>query len=49
MLNVVLSVQNFREHSLFHEFMEQVGNDMLHYDPSEYELYEEFLTYLEDL
>lgn len=50
-LNVVLNVHNFREHSLFPEFLEHLEESNV-VDPDEgeeYTMYEMFLTWLEDL
>jgi len=48
MLNIVLNLRNFREHSLFDEFRGEMEETLCAADLSEYELYEEFLTWLED-
>lgn len=49
MLNPVLSQQNFRDHSLFPDFLEYWDEHAIDPDDaSEYELYEAFLTWLED-
>jgi hypothetical protein len=48
MINPVLSTQNFRDHSLFDEFRGEMEEILCAHDLSEYELYEEFLTWLED-
>lgn len=52
MLNPTLSLNNFKEHSLFPEFMEYIEKqsevDCLD-ESEEYILYESFLTWLEDL
>lgn len=49
MLNPVLSILNFREHSLYSQFLEEAIEDEDEFiELSEYTQYEQFLTWLED-
>lgn len=49
-LNEVLNINNFREHSLFPDFLEYWDNNVIDPDDAEeWVIYETFLTWLEDL
>lgn len=49
MLTEGLTQKNYKQHSLYSTFLEEVGDLFIEKtDPTNYELYEYFLTWLED-